>query len=49
MAELAEKLVVQADGPVLAEELDDVRNQSVVVSLADMVQVLIGKTNEAGK
>lgn len=49
VAELAEELVVEADRPVLTEELHDVRDKAVVVPLADVVEVLIGKADEAGK
>ena len=44
-SELAEKLVVEADGPVLAQKLGYVWDESVVIPFANFVQVLYGKAD----
>ena len=49
VSEFAEKLVVQADGPVLGKEFNNVRNKAIIVSTADTVQVLIWQSNKTGK
>lgn len=49
MSELAEKLVVEANSPILAQKLNDVWDQSVIVPFAYFVQVIVGKANEGHK
>lgn len=46
MSELAEQLMVQANSPILTQKLNNVRDQSVVISFADFVQVFIGQPDE---
>ncbi len=41
MAEFAEEFMVEADGPVLAEEFDDIRNETIVITLAYSIKVLV--------
>lgn len=44
---LAKEFMIEADGPVLAQELNNIRNKPIIISLADLIQVLIRKANEA--
>ena len=48
-AEISEPLVVHGDSPVLAEELNDVRNDSLVVSRGHGVEVVLMETYECPK
>ena len=45
-AEVAEPLVVESDGPVLAQELDCVRDDVVLVALRQFVQVVLMEAYE---
>lgn len=49
MPKLAEKLMIQANRPVLAQELDDVRNQPVIIPFANLIEILVGKPDEGHK
>lgn len=46
MPELAEEFVIKGDGPVLAEELDDVGNEPGVIPPDDLVEVLDVEADE---
>ena len=46
-AEVSEPLVVECDGPVLAQELDRVRDDAIVVARGKLVQVVLMEANEA--
>jgi hypothetical protein len=46
MAELAEKLMIKTDGPVLTQELADIRNQPMLISFGESVQIFDGKPHK---
>ena len=45
-AEVTEPLVVESDRPILAEELDSVRNNVILVPLSQLIQVILMKSDE---
>ena len=49
MPELAEQFVVETDRPVLAQKLDNIRNEAIVISLANFVEVFDRQANERHK
>ena len=46
-AEVTEPLVVESDGPVLAEEFYHVRNDALIVSRGQGVEIVLVKSNKA--
>lgn len=46
-AEVAEPLVVECDGPVLAQELDGIWDDAIIVTRGQLVQVVFMEANEA--
>jgi hypothetical protein len=45
-AEVTEPFVIECNGPVFAEELYDVWNDSLLVSGAERVKIVLMKTNK---
>jgi len=46
MTELTEKLMIKSYGPVLAQELSNIRNQSCIVSFGYFIQILNTQSNK---
>jgi hypothetical protein len=38
--EFTEELMIQADGPVFTEELNYIRDKTIIVTFADLIEVL---------
>ena len=45
-AEVSEPLVVEGDGPVLAQELNGVGNDVVVIAICQLIEVVLVESNE---
>ena len=46
-AEVTEPLMVEGDGPVLAEELDRIRDNVIIVARSQLIKIVLVEADEA--